>query len=358
MQAWNELCDMCFTNAHKIYGRLLPKGIEKRLTEELTAIREKGWAQAFLEVSRFMTGECFTSDDDFNKGFRGCLGTSFVAYLCHITTLNPMECEYKQKMMLHAPMFTEQTKLMFYINLPQRIVDKIEREGIKVPDCLQLFSSDNLTLLDELQRVTGEKFMCRPSSDMDSMMKQFFPCFVYGMKNGEGECVASGKALAGFFPEFAGGREMFLEIVKKMERYEMLPTNVSDMARVLGLMHGSGTWIGNGDEMLSFCCKMRVNDYDLLITCAEDVYEYLVRRMIPETEALRIVEHVRKGNSRVTTEDKAVILRNLGTTTYIESMEKINHLFYRAQCIQYAMETMRLIYYFIYHNDKYVACVK
>lgn len=354
MENWNKLRDMCDANARKIYGRLLPAFVKERLEEELEYIKKNGWAKDFLDAAEFMAGDYFTKDDRFNKGFRCSLGSSFAAYLCNITAMNPLEFYKYRKMSLYSRMFYEKEKLMFYINLPDRIIKEVEQREIKVPECMCLLSSKNLTLLDQLQRATGEKYCCRIQSDLKSTIGNYMALFLYEDGFDEKGYPSEGNVLAGCIPEFEGGSELFVEILDTMRLYARLPRTITEMAQILGLLHGQGTWIENAQELYLQCdCEGKnVNEY--LITCVEDVYEILKEKGISDDEAMEIALNVGKGYRRVSREDIMQMEEAGCDELFLESVRKIDYLFSRAQCLQYAWETVRIIYYLLYFKEQYM----
>lgn len=354
MENANKLHDMCDTNARKIYGRLLPAHVKERLEEELAYIQKKGWVNEFLEAAEFMEGDYFTKDDRFNKGFRGALGSSFVAYLCNITTMNPLDFFNRRKMALYSRMFFEQEKLMFYINLPDRIIKTIEERGIEVPECMCLLSSKNLTLLDKLQRATGEKYSCRLQSNLKSILGNEFSLFLYEDEFDEKGYPDAGKVLAECIPEFESGCELFLEVLDSMRLYAKSPRTIADVARILGLLHGQGTWIDNAQELYPRCYYEEQQIDDCLITCVEDVYELLKTKEVSDDEAMEIALNVSKGDRQLTYDDRVFMTRLCGDSMFAESAGKIDYLFYRAQCLQYAWETVRIIYYLLYFKEQYM----
>ncbi len=359
MKNWNRLHDVCYANARKIYGRLLPAFVKESLEEELKYIQKKGWAKEFLEAAEFMSGDYFTRDDRFNKGFRGSLGASFVAYLCNITTMNPLELRNSAGIGLYCRLFYEKEKLTFYINLPDRIIKTIEKRGVEVPECMCLLSSKNLTLLDQLQRATGEKYYCNIQSDLKDIVGNHFWLFLYEDKFDEKGYPMAGKALAECVPEFEFGGKLLLEVLDTTRLYDGLPKTIADIAPILGLVHGQGTWMDNARELyvqFDYEGKRSLID-EYLITCAEDIYERMLQKGFPDDEAIEIMQNVSKGNRQLTSDDLHQIEKAGYDELFMDVIQRIDYLFSRAQCIQYAWEMVRIIYYLRYFKEQYMQVI-
>lgn len=111
------------------------------------------------------------------------------------------------------------------------------------------------------------------------------------------------------------------------------------MLAVSGLLHGTGVWKGNGEELFSKGILL-----DNLITNREDVYAYLYDKVKehccdnPFGQIYEIKENVRKGKyfgSCMTAETEQLLLECDVPAWYVESMKKIRYLFPKGNLIAF-----------------------
>lgn len=88
----NLLRELCYKNAHKLYGDELPELIESRLKRELDGIINNGFAVIYYLAHLIIKK---THDDGYIVGSRGSVGSSFVATMANITEVNPLPPHYR-----------------------------------------------------------------------------------------------------------------------------------------------------------------------------------------------------------------------------------------------------------------------
>lgn len=141
--------------------------------------------------------------------------------------------------------------------------------------------------------------------------------------------------------------EMVLHIAK--------PKNFMELAKVLGMMHGTDIWIGNMEYLL----KHRVIDVSEAIGSREDIYTYLIDKGMDKELAYYITENVRKGKvsrGRVPEfwEQAKLAMKEYDVDKwFIASCEKISYLFPKAHAISYAMMVWREGYFKVYYPEIY-----
>lgn len=122
----------------------------------------------------------------------------------------------------------------------------------------------------------------------------------------------------------------------------------NDMVRIELLSHGTGTWTDNAEVLIN----EGIATLDEVITCRDDVFDYLVEKGIYEEQAFYITERVRKGKGL--TEDDRILLIERGVPDwYIESCGKIRYLFPKAHSISYIIKLWRLAYFKIHYPREF-----
>ena len=99
-----EVRQMSYDMARRIYGEQLPEIVEKRIEKELKSIIGHGFAVIYL-ISHKLVKKSL--DDGYLVGSRGSVGSSLVATLTEITEVNPLPPHYVCPSCKHSEFFND-----------------------------------------------------------------------------------------------------------------------------------------------------------------------------------------------------------------------------------------------------------
>lgn len=134
---------------------------------------------------------------------------------------------------------------------------------------------------------------------------------------------------------------------------EIKPQKFADLIKISGLSHGTDVWNGNArDLILDGTCE-----FDKVIGCRDDIMLYLIKSGIPNGQAFKMSEFIRKGKVGKEpdkwTEFKGILTEHNIPEWYIKSCEKIKYMFPKAHAAAYVINGIRVAWFKLYHPINY-----
>lgn len=350
---FDEVKVHALSKAGLLYGAALPKEIQERLDLELDAILSNGWDIVYV-ITRKLVDR--SRKYGYMTGFRGCIGSSLVAFLIGITQCNPLPekyygfnipfetfagvdfnkelditlnvaediykniCEYLDELLEEAGIDKNggDSKQSNYIYMLKRSITT--KEG-KILANINIVSHKLLTPLKELHQLTKvSPRLIRPDEDVreivDLLIKEEFYVHI--------------------------NLEKVLDIISKIE------INTFEKLVILqGLLYATVT-----DNYIEEILEKGTLDPSQIISHRDDIMVFLMQKGIDRVTAYHIMESVRKGKG--TTKEMDDIMREKNVPDwYIKICNHIDYLFPKAHNVGYAILEYQLAWYGIHYPEEY-----
>lgn len=328
-----DIKEITYKRLLEIYQQNIPKNILERYEYELKSIIENKYENIYMLL--YLISKKVKEDSEIML-LSGTIGASFIVYLLGVTEIDPVEynipfevsCGIEgQKRPNFDIVFSKRylAKIRNYIEciLKEKnlLTDKTSNETV-----LKLYLRENeyIDIVLELEKTTGINHSTISLDDKETMKL---------IEN------ADTLGISEFCTRFVR------DIILKTK-----PTTFEDLIKVEGLSRGTDVWIENAQELI----KNGIATLNEVITCRDDIMNYLTKQGIEKEIAFNIMETVRKGKVRINKEEKwkeyKEIMKNHKVPEwYIKSCEKILYLFPRAHAINYITNSFKLAYYKVHY---------
>ncbi len=209
---------------------------------------------------------------------------------------------------------------------------------------LDILGHDVPSQIRQLQVLTGINPQDTDLSDKE-VLKLFNGIESLGIEDSEYQFTHGSYAI----PEFG------TPFVRKMLD-DTKPDKFADLVRLSGFSHGTGVWLGNAQE---FIVSGQANMKEVIST-RDDIMNYLILKGLPNGDAFKIMENVRKGKvakgkCEKWDEWKTMMIKNNVPDWYIESCQRIEYMFPRAHAVAYVMMSFRLAWFKVHYPAAFYA---
>ena len=197
---------------------------------------------------------------------------------------------------------------------------------------LDMLGHDDPTMIRYMEDLTGINAQTIPFDDQKTM-SIFTSSKVLGYEND--------KILG---PTGAVGVPEFNTRFTRGVLLDTLPTKFDFLVRICGYTHGTDVWLGNAKDLIN----SKTATVDQTIGARDDIMLYLISCGLPDKQAFKIMESVRKGRGLPAGAEEAMVAAGV-PDWYILSCKKIKYLFPKAHAVAYVMMAFRIAWFKVYH---------
>lgn len=203
---------------------------------------------------------------------------------------------------------------------------------------LDILGHDAPSTLRHLQDMTGIEPKSIPLDDKETM-SIFTSLDALNIKEEDYKFDHATYAIPEFGTHFTRG---MLDTIK--------PTTYSELVKMSGFSHGTKVWQENAEDLI----KNGIAGMNEVISCRDDIMNYLIFKGVEDSQAFSIMEHVRK-NKELTSEELEVMRSHDVPEWYITSCRTLEYLFPRAHAAAYVMHALRFAWFKVHYPVEFYA---
>lgn len=308
----SKLKKLVYDGAYKKYGKLLPEDIEIRIEKELKYIIDNKLAEIYLIAYKLVN---IVKKDGYIVGNRGSIGSSVVAYCLDITEVDPIR--YNIQFEIFAGIYGNKRPYI-KISVPfEYVYNKIENQNIII-----IRGDFRTSIIYNLKLLTGVSPTTILLDDKETL-----------------EFICSGHMKE--VVELSNSSEIILQIK---------PTTFEELIKIYGIAHGKRNWENN--------VKMLIQDgtatLSEVISCQDDILDYLVSQEMEKHTAYEIMKYVIKPKrNNQWNKYKDIMKKHNIPEWYINSCEKMDYLYPKAEIVSDLIIDYRLVWYKVHYPNEY-----
>lgn len=131
---------------------------------------------------------------------------------------------------------------------------------------------------------------------------------------------------------------------------DIKPTTVSALIKMSGFSHGTDVWTNNAQDLI----RNKVATMSEVISCRDDIMNYLIAKGLNNSDAFNIMEIVRK--NKALSDEHISLMKSHGVPDwYIKSCETLKYMFPRAHAAAYVMMSIRMAWFKVNHPEAFYA---
>ncbi|PLV56705.1 PolC-type DNA polymerase III [Thermotoga sp. SG1] len=131
---------------------------------------------------------------------------------------------------------------------------------------------------------------------------------------------------------------------------ETRPKSFAELVRISGLSHGTDVWLNNARDWIN----LGYAKLSEVISCRDDIMNFLIHKGMEPSLAFKIMESVRKGKG-ITEEMEKEMRRLKVPEWFIESCKRIKYLFPKAHAVAYVSMAFRIAYFKVHYPLQFYA---
>ena len=342
------------------YGENIPRLIRERYESEWDHIAANGFAPYYILASMLAAK---SRELGYLHNLRGCAGGSFIVYFLGISEVNPLPPHtYCPKCRYIEFVDAEEYPSGFDLN-------RSDRERKLCPVCGEPLVGDGHNIpVEFFSGFDGDKapeFIFNFAPELQEDMFRYLEGFCHGsetvkieilphtmfskLKRMEETTGISARSIkfddvdifSFFMDDVFQGLSFDGELVRRIAG-TVFPARFSDVVKILGFAHGRNVWTGNGEKLAGTVCYP-----EDVIAHRDDVMLTLIGHGIDRKTAFDMAEMVRKGEAEscLAGERETMLIEHGVPEWYTGSMKMIKYLFPKAHSTEYAINTLRMIWY-------------